>query len=174
MAFTLYSATVPTFQQILGSVSGLLGKGEAFCTEKGLAPAEILQAKLAPDMLPFGYQVAAAVSHSAGAIEGVRGGVFMPDLTPWPETFAGLNQKVDGALATLSKLTPAEVDGFVGKDVRFEFRDTKLPFLAEDFLLSFSTPNFYFHATTAYDLLRWKGVPLGKKDFIGRARRKIG
>lgn len=172
MAFTLYSATVPTFQQILGSVAGLLDKGEAFCKEKGLAPEEIIQARLAPDMFPFAYQVKSTVGHSVGAIEAAKAGVFSPDLNPPPETFAALREKVEGALATLAKITPAEIDALVGRDARFEFRDTKLPFLAEDFLLSFSMPNFYFHAATAYDILRWKGVAVGKRDFIGRARMK--
>jgi uncharacterized protein len=172
MTITLYSATVPTFQQTLGALAGIIDKGEAFCGEKGLAPAEFIEARLAPDMLPFGYQVKAAVGHSVGAIEGVRKGVYTPDVTPWPDTFAGLKQLVTGGIETLAALTPAEVDAFVGRDTAFVFRDTRLPFAAEDFLLSFSMPNFFFHATTAYDLLRWKGVPLGKKDFVGRARMK--
>lgn len=173
MAFSLYSATVPTFQQILGSVSRLVDKGEAFCKEKGISPDEIIQARLAPDMFPFAYQVKSTVTHSVGAIEGAKTGVFSPNLDTPPETFAELKAKVEEAIATLAKVTPAEVDALVGRDARFEFRDTKLPFLAEDFLLSFSMPNFYFHATTAYDILRWKGVQVGKRDFIGRARMKV-
>lgn len=172
MAFSLYSATVPNFQQILGSVSRLVDKGEAFCREKGISPDEIIQARLAPDMFPFAYQVKSTVTHSVGAIEGAKAGVFSPNLETPPETFAALKAKVEEAIATLAKVTPAEVDALVGRDARFEFRDTKLPFLAEDFLLSFSMPNFYFHATTAYDILRWKGVQIGKRDFVGRARMK--
>ncbi len=172
MAFTLYSATVPTFQQILGAVAGLLDKGEAFCSEKGLAPEEIIQARLAPDMFPFAYQVKSTVSHSVGAIEAAKVGVFSPDLNPPPETFAALRDQVQGAIAALAKIAPAEVDALVGRDARFEFRGNTLPFLAEDFLMSFSMPNFYFHATTAYDLLRWKGVEIGKRDFLGKLRLK--
>jgi hypothetical protein len=172
MAFTLYSATVPTFQQILGSMSALLDKGEAFCKEKGLAPEEIVQARLAPDMFPFAYQIKSTVGHSIGAIEGAKVGVFSPSLEPPPDSFAALKQMVEGALDGLAKITPAEIDALVGRDARFEFRDTKLPFTAEDFLLSFSLPNFYFHAATAYDILRWKGVAVGKRDFLGRVRLK--
>jgi len=172
MAFSLYSATVPNFQQILGSVSRLVDKGEAFCKEKGISADEIIQARLAPDMFPFAYQVKSTVTHSVGAIEGAKTGVFSPNLETPPETFAALKAKVEEAIATLAKVTPAEVDALVGRDARFEFRDTKLPFLAEDFLLSFSVPNFYFHATTAYDLLRHRGMPLGKRDYLGRLRLK--
>ena len=76
MAFSLYAATVPSYRQILGAVSGLLGTAEAFSTEKGIAPDDIIQARLAEDMLPFAYQVKSTAVHSLGAIEGVRSGVF--------------------------------------------------------------------------------------------------
>jgi len=172
MAFSLYAATIPSYQQILGSVSGLLIKAEAFCAEKSINHDDIIQARLAPDMLPFTYQVKSTAVHSLGAIEAVRHGVFSPDMSPPPETFAALQTRITETLAALEKIAPAEVDGFVGRDMRFAFRDRQLDFAAEDFLLSFSQPNFYFHATTAYDILRWKGVPIGKRDFTGRLRLK--
>jgi hypothetical protein len=172
MAFSLYAATVPTYRQILGSVSGLLDKAEAFCAEKGISPEDIIQARLAEDMLPFAYQVKSAAVHSLGAIEGVRRGVFSPDTTPPPETFVALRARIAETLAALEAIAPSELDGFVGRDMRFEVGDRHVQFTAEDFLLSFSQPNFYFHATTVYDILRWKGVPLGKRDFTGRLRRK--
>src|SRR6267142_3314247 len=117
MAFSLYAATVPSYQQILGAVSGLLGTAEAFSTEKGIAPEDIIQARLAADMLPFAYQVKATAVHSLGAIEGVRRGVFSPDMTPPPETFAALKARIADTLATLSALEAAEVDSFVGRDM---------------------------------------------------------
>ena len=86
--------------------------------------------------------------------------------------FAGLQKQVSEAREELQKLKPDEVNGLAGKDMIFQMRDNKLPFTAEGFLLSFSLPNFYFHATTAYDILRSKGVPLGKRDFLGRLRMK--
>jgi hypothetical protein len=172
MAFSLYAATVPTYRQILASVSGLIDKAEAFCAEKGVAPQDIIQARLAADMLPFAYQVKATAVHSLGAIEGVRRGVFSPDMTPPPETFAALKARITETLAALEAIEASEVDGFIGRDMRFAFGDRHADFTAEDFLLSFSQPNFYFHATTAYGILRWKGVPLGKRDFIGRLRTK--
>jgi uncharacterized protein len=172
MAFSLYAATVPSFQQILEAVSGLLHKAEGFCSEKGIAPHDIIQARLAADMLPFAYQVHSTAVHSLGAIEGVRRGVFSPDMGPLPEDFAGLKKRISAALAGLGAIEAAEVDAFVGRDMRFEFRDRRLDFTAENFLLSFSQPNFYFHATTAYDILRWKGLPIGKRDFTGKPRMK--
>lgn len=172
MAFSLYAATIPSYQQILRAVSGLLVTAEAFCLEKDIAHDDIVQARLAPDMLPFAYQVKSTAVHSLGAIEGVRRGVFSPDMTSPPETFAALKMRIADTLAALEKIEPSEVDGFVGRDMQFAFRDRQLDFTAEDFLLSFSQPNFYFHATTTYDILRWKGVQIGKRDFTGRLRAK--
>ena len=164
---SLYAATIPVFQQILGSVRGLIGKAEAFCAESGLSPDAIIQARIAEDMFPFAYQVKSTVVHSAGALEGVRKGVFSPDLSEPPATFDALRAKIDEGLAALASLTAAEVDAFTGGDMRFEFRDFSLPFTAENFLYSFSLPNFHFHATTAYDILRMKGLPVGKRDYLG-------
>jgi hypothetical protein len=172
MAFSLYDATVPSYRQILGAVTGLLAKAEAFCTEKGSAPQDIIQARLTDDMQPFAYQVKSTVVHSLGAIEGVRRGVFSPDTTTPPETFAALKARIVEAQAALEAVGAAEVDSFVGRDMRFSFGERHIDFTAENFLLSFSLPNFYFHATTTYDILRWKGIPIGKRDFIGKPRSK--
>ncbi len=172
MPLSLFDATIPSYLQILGAVTRLLGKAEAWCTDKGLQPADLIQAKLADDMLPFGYQVKSTVAHSFGAIVGLRNGVFSPDRTPWPDSFAGLKQLTTDAIAGLEAVDAAELESFMGRDMRFEFGEMRLDFTAENFLLSFSQPNFYFHATTAYDILRWKGMPIGKRDYTGRVRVK--
>lgn len=172
MAFSLYAATVPSYRQTLGAVAGLLATAETFCEEKHLAPEQIIDARLAEDMLPFAYQVKATAVHSLGSIEGVRRGVFSPDTTPPPQTFAALKARIAETLAALEALQPAEIDGFTGRDMCFEFRQHRLDFTAENFLLSFSLPNFYFHAATAYDILRWKGARIGKRDYMGQLRLK--
>jgi hypothetical protein len=172
MAFSLYAATIPSYRQILEAVSGLLVKAESLCRERGIAPPDLIQARLAEDMLPFAYQVKSTAVHSLGAIEGVRKGVFSPDMTPPPETFAALKTRISETLAGLEAIDAAEVDGFIGRDMRFTLGDRHMDFTAESFLLSFSQPNFYFHATTAYDILRWKGLSIGKRDFLGKLRLK--
>lgn len=172
MSFSLYAATVPSYRQILGGVAGLLRTAQSFCAEKGVAPADLIQARLAPDMFPFSFQVKVTVGHSIGAIEGLRRGMFSPDFSPPPDSFGELAQQVDAALDALAKIDPAEVDGCLGRDMLFVFGEKRLAFAAEDYLLSFALPNFYFHAATAYDILRWKGLPIGKRDFIGRLRLK--
>lgn len=172
MAFTLYAATIPSYLQILSSVSRLVTKAEDHCREARLEPHALIQARLADDMLPFAYQVKSTVVHSVGAIEGVRKGVFSPDTTTPPDTFEDLRERVAQAIAALEAITSDEMEGFIGRDMRFEFGSNVMEFDAEQFLLSFSQPNFYFHATTAYDILRMKGVQIGKRDFNGRVRKR--
>ena len=168
MPISLHAATVPSFLQILGAGRGWLDKVESSGNE-----GELLQARLIDDMLPFAYQVKAMADHSRGAIEGVRAGVFTPKFNePVPTSVAELREKLDGAIAFLEGVTEDELEGFVGRDMRFEIGEKKLPFTAEDFLLTFSQPNFYFHATTAYGVLRAKGVAVGKLDYLGALRIK--
>ena len=122
-------------------------------------------------MLPFAYQVKSTAVHPLGAIEGVRKGAFSPDTKTPPDTFNGLRERVAQTIAALEALNPDEVESFIGRAMRFEFGTNRMDFVAEEFLLSFSQPNFYFHAATAYDILRMKGVELGKRDFNGRVRK---
>jgi uncharacterized protein len=172
MTVSLYDLSVANYLQTLGAVEGFLAKGQSHFSDNKADANEIADVRLAPDMLPFRFQIHSVVHHSLGAIRGVMAGVFAPP-GPVPSLdFAGLQKQVADARGELQKLTPDEVNGLIGKDMVFQLRDNKLPFTAEGFLLSFSLPNFYFHATTAYDILRSKGVPLGKRDFLGRLRMK--
>ena len=173
MPISLYDATVPGFSQVLGAMLGLFDKAEAFLAERGLPEDEITQARLAPDMLPMGFQVKSVAAHSIGAIEGVRAGVFSPGRDPGPQSLVEQRALLERAHADLAQVDAAELDAMVGRDMRFEMGEMRMPFDAEHFLLSFSVPNFYFHATTAYALLRMKGVPLGKRDFLGRPRLRM-
>lgn len=173
MSLSLYEVTVPTFAQIIEAMAGVLKKGEAHALEKGMNPDEWAGARLFTDMAPLSFQVKQAAHHSVGAIEATKVGVFSPDRTPPPETFAELQASVDETLAKLAAYDPAEVNALQGRDMRFQLGERVMPFTAENFLLSFSLPNFYFHATTAYDILRHNGVPLGKRDYMGRPRLKV-
>jgi hypothetical protein len=170
MHFSLYEATVPGYLQSLRATIAWLEKAEAFAKEAGHDEADMMAAKLAEDMFPFNRQVRACAMHSQGALEGAFKGVFSPDLSPHPESFAGLRERLEEAVAYLEGLAKPDVDALLGKEMRFEFRDTRWPFAAEDFLLSFSQPNFYFHTTTAYAILRHQGMQIGKMDYIGRIR----
>jgi hypothetical protein len=172
MAFSLFDATIPNFLQGIGAVRGLVGKAEAFCAETGTAPEEIIGARLIDDMLPFAYQVKSVAVHSQGAIEGVRKGQFSPDMSEPPASFAAMIERLDAAKAALEAVERDEVEQFIGRDMAFVLGERRMEFTAETFLMTFSTPNFFFHATTAYAILRGKGVAIGKRDFIGSIRLK--
>lgn len=174
MPISLHAAFVPSALQMLGATDALIDKAESWCDETGCAHDEAIGARIHEEMFPFSYQVKSVAVHTAGAIDGVRAGVFSPDLTPPPEDFAGLRAAIAKARAALESVNEAEMEGFIGRPMRFEFRDFRLDFTAEDFLLSFSQPNYYFHAATAYDILRMKGAAVGKRDFMGRVRVAAG
>ena len=174
MAISLYEISVASYLQTLDAVKGFLAKGLSHCNENGLDPAEIVETRLWPDMNPFRFQIVTVAHQSLGAIEGLKAGVFSPPSPTPPLDYAALQDLIADASAKLAALTPDEVNALAGKDMTFQVGDFKVPFTAEGFILSFSLPNFYFHATTAYDILRSKGVPLGKRDFLGPMRVKAG
>src|SRR3546814_1041571 len=116
-------------------------------------------------MLDFAYQVKSCAVHSIGAIEGVKRGNFSPDQTTPPNDFGGLKAKVIEAVGKLEALSAAEVESLSDKSLTFTIGDAlRLNFTGQDFLLSFSQPNFYFHVTTAYNILRMNGLSIGKAD----------
>ena len=172
MSISLYAAVIPTFRQVLSATAALLDKAEAFCAATQMPEEEIIQASLAQDMLPFAYQIKSMAVHSIGAIEGIRRGVFSPDTSEPPQSFEALKHRIAGTLAALDALDSDELEQLIGRDMRFESGGYRLDFTAESFLLSFSQPNFFFHAATGYDILRSKGVPIGKRDFLGAMRTK--
>jgi hypothetical protein len=170
MSFSLYDAVVPSNLQILGALDRVLEKAKSFCIERGSPEAEMIDARLAPDMQPLGYQVKSCAVHSIGAIEGARTGSFSPDWSAWPTDFEGLRGILQRASAKLHALDRNTVDVLTGTEMNIVAGERKLPFNGANFLLSFSQPNFYFHATTAYAILRAHGVSLAKRDFLGAIR----
>ena len=172
MPFSLYHATVGAYLQILPSIAGLVTKAEAHCAAHGLAAETLTGASLAPDMWPFAKQVFECGHHSTRAIEGVRAGVFGPEFDPAPLDFASLHQQIADSRSMLESVDPAEIDGMIGRDMRFEFGERRMDFTVEDFLLTFSMPNFYFHASAAFGVLRAQGLKVGKMDYLGRPRLK--
>jgi uncharacterized protein len=171
MTTSLYDATVLSFLQTLGAVDGFLARGLEHCRNHDIDPQDIVTTRLHPDMLPFWFQVGSTVAHSVGALEGVRRGVFSPDKTP-ERDYAALQKAVAEARETLAAVSADEINGFEGSDAKFQFGERSIPFTGANFLLSFSLPNFYFHASMAYGILRARGVPLGKQDFMGKLRIK--
>ena len=172
MSVSLYDLSVLNYLQTLGAVRNFLDKAQAHFGENNIALDDIVEARLFADMLPFRFQIQSVVHHSAGAIEGIQQGVFRPPQNLASHNYQELQALVADAHRTLQALSPEAVNARAGGEVIFEIRGTKVPFTTEGFLLSFSLPNFYFHATTAYDILRSKGAPIGKRDYLGRMRLK--
>jgi hypothetical protein len=163
---------VANYLQTLGAVSGFLDRSLSHFREHNVDPETIVEARLAADMLPLRFQIVSVAHHSRGAIEGVQQGVFRPPSMKVAYDFAGLQGLVTETREALSALTPEAVNALGGRDLIFHLGERQLPFNAEGFLMSFSLPNFYFHAATAYDILRTNGAPLGKRDFMGRLKMK--
>jgi hypothetical protein len=170
MPFSLYDAVVPSHIQILEALDQVLQKAKSFCIERGSPEAEMIDARLAPDMQPLGYQVKSCAVHSIGAVEGAQAGSFSPDWSAWPTDFDGLRDILQRAGAALRALDRDTVDALTGTDMNIAAGERRLPFNGANFLLSFSQPNFYFHATTAYAILRAQGMSLAKRDFLGAIR----
>ena len=124
MAVSLYDLTVPSYLQTLGAIEGVLSKGAAHCKEKNIDPNEIVETRLAPDMLPFRFQIVAVAHHSAGAIKGVKAGAFGPPSASTAD-YAGLQKLVTEAREALEKAKPDEVNSCEGKDVIFSVGERK-------------------------------------------------
>jgi hypothetical protein len=170
MATSLYDLSVPTFLQTLRAVGAFLDRAARHCAETGVDPNDFVHARLFGDMAPFHFQIEAAWHHSVWGLEAVKTGLFSPPALVGPVPFAELQAMIGKAETTLEAFTPDEVNGWAGKDLDLQIGPRRLAFTSETLILSFSLPNFHFHAVTAYDILRTLGVPLGKRDYEGRLR----
>ena len=174
MPVTLHEATVGTFLHFLPSLEGLLDKAEAHCQQTGTDPQSLAAKRLCEDMWDFAKQIEQCCHHSRGAITGARAGVFSPLPGDVPHDFGALRAQIAEARAFLAEVDPQELEDISGNDMEFHVRGQRMPFVVKDFLLGFSIPNFYFHVTTAYAILRNQGLPIGKLDYLGKLRVKQG
>ena len=170
MAISLYDVSVPIYRQFLRALLGVIDKAEKHCAEKGIDPATLLATRLVEDMQPFTFQVMQSIGHSVGALATMRG--QQRARPSGVDSFAGCKQAVEAALADLEALTPADLDSLEGSTVELKFPGRELKFTAQGYLQSYAMPQFFFHFTTAYDILRHKGVAIGKRDFLGRIQLK--
>jgi hypothetical protein len=167
---SFHKASVGSYLQVLNGVAGFLDKGASHASEAGLDLQEIVMTRLRDDMMPFHFQVVSVAHHSWGAMQGMQKGEFNPPSFELDKDYAGLQALVAEAIEGLSGLDEAEVEALADQSLVFKLGKRELPFTNENFLLSFSLPNFYFHATTTYDILRQLGVQLGKMDFLGQMK----
>ena len=170
MAISFYELSVPTFLHTVRAVGGFLDRAARHRAETGSDPDDFIDARLFDDMAPFHFQIEAAWHHAVWGLEAAKTGVFAPPALVGPVPFTELQAMMDKAETALEALTPDEVNGWAGKDLDLEIGPRRLAFTSETLILSFSLPNFHFHAVTAYDILRSRGVPLGKRDYEGRLR----
>ena len=173
MPLTLYAATVPTMQQTIAAMEGLLDKAESWCSEQNCDAWDLIGARLADDMHPFNYQVKSCWVHSAFALSQCEQGTFSPHMEPAPDSFAGLREVLAQAASGLAKVDEQQLENMADNDLIFSIGDKfRLDFTVQNFLLGFTQPNFFFHATSAYAIMRGKGVKIGKMDFMGPLRTK--
>ena len=170
MAASFYDLSVASFLQTVSAVRGFLDRAVQHCAETGGDPDDFVGARLYEDMAPFHFQIEALAHHAIYGTESARTGVFDPPGLIGPQPFAGLQAMVAETEAALRAYVPDEVNGWAGRDLDLQIGPRRLAFTSESLILSFSLPNFHFHAVTAYDILRTKGVPIGKRDYEGQLR----
>lgn len=169
MTLSLSQVMLPLYRQQLPQALVIINKAEAWCRAKGLPAIQMCEARLAPDMWDFATQLRAVCLYSAGALEAALSGVMRPDFSG-PTDIDGLREAIKGAIARVQAVDASALDALGNKKVAVRVGGGGSDFTAENFLLSFVLPNFQFHLTTAYAIMRMKGVSLGKMDFLGQLR----
>jgi hypothetical protein len=167
MTISMYKASVPIFLQFLNSLSAMLDKAAAHAEAKKIDPGVLLNTRLCPDMFPLVRQVRAATDHAISAC-GRLADAEAPKFANTEASIPELKERITKTVDFLKSITPAQIDGSEDKKIVFTFPNGNTrEFTGQGLLLNFCLPNFYFHATTAYDILRQCGVDLGKRDFMG-------
>lgn len=166
MAITMYTASVPTFIQLLGGLKGVLQKVEAHATAHKWDTSVILNQRFYPDMFTFERQVRQACVHAQAA--GRVAGVALPTLPESDSDFAGMQSRIDKVIDFNKGLSASAIDGKEDSEVTIMAGGNERKFKGQLYLLHFAMPNFYFHTTTAYNIARSLGVEIGKRDFMGQ------
>jgi uncharacterized protein len=168
MSLSMYRASVPGFLQTLNALSMILDKADAHCTLKKIDPAVLLATRLYPDMLPLSKQVQLACDFAKNTVARLSG-VDLPKFPDHEKTIAELKERIAQVIEAIKLVTPDKVEGTEDKDITFPVGGQPLTLKGEAYLINFALPNFYFHAATAYDILRHCGLEIGKRDFLGRS-----
>lgn len=168
MTLSMYQASVPVFLRGLENLSVILAKGAAHAEAKKIDPAVFVNARLAPDMFPFSRQIQIASDAAKGAAARLAG----VELPSWPDTettFPELQARIAKTIAFIKGFTAQQIDGSEERTCILKVRGEEMTFRGQDYLFKLSIPNFFFHITTAYDILRHNGVEVGKMDYLGRS-----
>ena len=166
MTISMYQASVPRFVNILGNLSGILDKAQAHVDAKKLDDATLTTYRLFPDMLPMTTQVLIACDAAKGVVARLAG-VDIPVYEDSEKTLADLKARIAKTVAFIKSVTPAQIDGTEDKEIVIKRGEKETRYTGMQFLLGHAIPNFYFHVTTTYNILRHNGIEIGKRDFLG-------
>lgn len=166
MSLSMSQATIPALLRGLRILSDLLTKGESWAKENGVDPTELTTARLFEDMAPLTGQVQ-RVSDTAKFAIARLSGVDGPSMPDEEVTFADLQERIAKTVIYIESVDASKIDGSEGKSIVLKFPNGEFTTTGSAYLSGFVLPNFYFHVTTAYDILRHKGVPVGKRDYLG-------
>jgi hypothetical protein len=162
----MYAASIPQFKKMLTNLSKILEKGETFAKAKNIDGTVLLNDRLAPNMFPLSKQVQIACDQVKNGMARLAG-VEPPKFNDAETTFAQLQDRIAKTIAFADGITPAQVDGTEAKEIKFSIKEWNFEFVGQQYLLTWIIPNFYFHVTTAYNILRHNGVEIGKSDYLG-------
>jgi hypothetical protein len=166
MSLSMFDASVPVFRQMLGSLSAILEQAENHATARKIQPSVLLQARLYPDMFPLVRQVQIAADFAKGACARLAG-AEVPRYEDTEQTFAELKERIEKTLAFIDGLPREAIASSEDRDISITMAGNTREFKGQPYLLHYALPNFYFHTTTAYAILRHNGIEIGKRDFIG-------
>jgi hypothetical protein len=166
MTISMYQASAPRFIHTLNALSAILDKAQAHAELRKIDPQVLTSFRLYPDMLPMTRQVQIATDSAKGCLARLAG-VEIPKYEDTEQTFTELKARIAKTVAFLGTFKPEQIDGTEGKDILLKIGGNDMTFKGMAYLLGFAYPNFYFHVTTAYNMLRHNGVEIGKKDYLG-------
>lgn len=168
MSLSMYQASVPAFLQMLNSLSAILDKADADAAKRKIDPTVLLNYRLAPDMFPLIRQIQIATDHAKGAPARLAG-AEVPKYDDTEQTFADLKARIARTVKFLQDFQPKDIDGSEDRDISLTVGGQAMNFKGQSYLVHFAMPNFYFHATMAYAILRHGGLAIGKRDYLGPA-----
>ncbi|MCC6197516.1 MAG: DUF1993 domain-containing protein [Burkholderiales bacterium] len=166
MTISMFQASVPRFVNILGNLSNILDKAQSHVDAKKLDPATLTAYRLFPDMLPMTKQVQIACDTAKGVVARLAG-VEIPVYEDNEKTLVDLKARIAKTIAFMQTLTPAQIDSTEDKEIVIKRGDKETHYKGMQFLLGHALPNFYFHVTTVYNILRHNGIEIGKRDYLG-------
>ncbi len=166
MSLSIYQSSVPLIKAMLGNLSTILAKAELYARNRKFDEKNLLDSRLFPDMFPLAKQIQVATDQAKGGCARLAG-IEPPKFDDNETTIAQLQERVGKTIAFIDSIEPAQIDGAASRQIQYTMRDFNFEFSAQQYLTNWVLPNFFFHVTTAYNLLRQGGLEIGKGDFLG-------